>query len=133
MIGDTEECKIIEWGGFCMLNIHKDGDLRRTKDYLFRGPDEIPKGYEWDDGEYEGWLQFRWGDGKNTIGYVEPQKSKKKIEKVCGVSEGYTLEEFAEVMDDLYIDTNDREYEQIENSFLKEEDIEKLKRLANKW
>ena len=36
-------------------------------------------------------------------------------------------------MDDLYIDTNDREYEQIENSFLKEEDIEKLKRLANKW
>lgn len=33
----------------------------------FRKPGEIPDGYEFDSGEYEGWLQYRWGDGKNAI------------------------------------------------------------------
>ena len=36
-------------------------------DKLFRGNDEIPKHYNFDNGEYEGWLQFRWGNGKNAI------------------------------------------------------------------
>ena len=36
-------------------------------DFFFRGPSEIPPDYKWDEGEYEGWLQFRWGDGKNAI------------------------------------------------------------------
>ena len=36
-------------------------------DFFFRGPSEIPPDYKWDIGEYEGWLQFRWGDGKNAI------------------------------------------------------------------
>lgn len=36
-------------------------------DFFFRGPNEVPPDYKWDDGEYDGWLQFRWGDGKNAI------------------------------------------------------------------
>ena len=47
-------------------------------DMFFRGEDEIPVDYLWDDrGEYEGWLQFRWGDRKNAIDYVEPEKKEK--------------------------------------------------------
>ena len=37
------------------------------KDQLFRGGDEIPNDYKWDDGEYIGWLQYRWGNGLNAI------------------------------------------------------------------
>ena len=43
-------------------------------DFFFRGPYEVPEDYKWDTGEYEGWLQFRWGDGKNAIIYGEEQK-----------------------------------------------------------
>lgn len=47
-------------------------------DILFRREDEIPSDYIWDKrGEYEGWLQFRWGDGKNAIGYVEEPKKER--------------------------------------------------------
>jgi hypothetical protein len=34
---------------------------------LFRGNNEIPNDYKWDDGEYIGWLQYRWGNGLNAI------------------------------------------------------------------
>ena len=50
------------------------------KDYdmFFRGEDEIPQDYEWDErGEYIGWLQFRWGDRKNALDYVEPPKKER--------------------------------------------------------
>lgn len=127
VICDTEECKVLEWGGLCMYHIHKKMDQRQVKDYLFRGEDEIPKDYVWDDDEYEGWLQYRWGDGKNALDYVEPEKPKKP-EKVCNISEGYTPEEFTEVLNDM-----SKEYEEIENSFLKDEDKEKLKRLIDRW
>ena len=47
-------------------------------DVLFRGEDEIPKDYIWDKrGEYDGWLQFRWGDKKNALDYVEPPKKER--------------------------------------------------------
>ena len=48
-----------------------NSNLKELDDY-FRGPDEIPEGYKWDEGEYLGWLRFRWGDGKNAIDYKEP-------------------------------------------------------------
>lgn len=122
VIGDTEECKVIEWGGLCMYNISKKMDIRRVKDYLFRGDDEIPENYIWDDGEYEGWLQFRWGDRKNAIDYVEPEKPKKPVVK----------EDVDEYIEDenIYIDND---IDDIENSFLKEEDKEKLKILMDRW
>lgn len=47
-------------------------------DVFFRGEDEIPTDYQWDArGEYDGWLQFRWGDGKNAIDYIEPKKKER--------------------------------------------------------
>jgi hypothetical protein len=90
------------------------------KDYLFRGEDEIPADYKWDDGEYEGWLQFRWGDGTNAVGYVKPESTKKN-ESIDEPDDAYDGEPF---------NTND---EEIENSFLREEDKEKLKRLEDRW
>lgn len=52
------------------------------RDRYFRGDDEIPNDYKWDgDEEYQGWLQYRWGDGKNALTYVEPPKPKKIIEE----------------------------------------------------
>lgn len=64
--------KIIKWSKNGMIyNSKKSDNPLVLKDKFFRGEDEIPKDYEWDIGEYEGWLQFRWGDGKNAIGYVE--------------------------------------------------------------
>ena len=121
VIADTEEYKVIEWGGLCMYNISKKMDQRQVKDILFRGEDEIPKDYVWDSGEYEGWLQFRWGDGKNALDYVEPEKPKKVKEEI---EDDDSIDE----LDDIYIDNDD-----IENSFLKEEDKEKLKRLIDRW
>ena len=121
VICDTEECNVIEWGGLCMYRISKKMDQRIVKDYLFRGEDEIPKNYVWDDGEYEGWLQYRWGDGKNALDYVESEKPKKVKEEI---KDDDSIDEF----DNIYIDNDD-----IENSFLKEEDKEKLKRLMDRW
>lgn len=47
-------------------------------DVLFRDEDEIPDDYIWDmRGEYEGWLQFRWGDKKNALDYVKPPKKER--------------------------------------------------------
>ena len=47
-------------------------------DMFFRGEDEIPEDYQWDiRGEYAGWIQFRWGDGKNAIDYIEPEKQER--------------------------------------------------------
>lgn len=43
------------------------GNKLAELDFFFRGPLEIPEDYKWDVGEYEGWLQFRWGDGKNAV------------------------------------------------------------------
>lgn len=47
-------------------DLHFEDKLEKM-DFFFRGPDEVPKDYKWDEGEYKGWLQFRWGDGKNAI------------------------------------------------------------------
>ena len=47
---------------------------------MFRGKDEIPEDYKWDIGEYEGWLQFRWGNGLNAIEKEDEINRQKKIE-----------------------------------------------------
>jgi len=65
-------------------------------DMFFRGEDEIPQDYEWDErGEYEGWIQFRWGDRKNALDYVEPPKKERP-----GVTE---IREFYDEATDTYI------------------------------
>ena len=124
LLGDRETRNLV-WGHDKLYKYSNKTNKLELFDFLFRGPDEIPKDYKWDIGEYDGWLQFRWGDGKNAIGYVEPE-NEKKIKN--------NEEELYEIIDDdLYIDINDREYENIENNFLKEEDKEKLRLLADRW
>ena len=53
------------------------GETLKIKDLMFRGEDEIPKDYKWDEGEYEGWLKYRWGDGSNAIKPKEPKKHRR--------------------------------------------------------
>lgn len=62
-----------------------------TRDYFFRKNSEIPKDYEWhhNGAEYKGWLQYRWGDGKNAIDYVEKEETKKERPGVTEVREVY--------------------------------------------
>ena len=65
-------------------------------DKFFRGEDEISADYLWDNrGEYNGWLQFRWGDRKNAIDYIEPLKKERP-----GVVE---IREFYDEATDSYI------------------------------
>lgn len=52
------------------------------EDVLFRKSGEIPENYQWDGlEEYWGWLQFRWGDHKNSAKLVRNRK-KPDISKV---------------------------------------------------
>ncbi len=77
---DFVDENILKWGNDCLIDFKKRTDKKYLKDHFFRKEGEIPEKYQWDSGEYEGWLRFRWGDGKNAIGYVEPIKNK-PIEK----------------------------------------------------
>ncbi len=115
VIADTENLSIVRWGGIEMMNINKRMNKLELKDRLFRGPDEIPNNYKWDNGEYAGWLQFRWGDGKNAIGYVEPKKEIKE-------------------KDDEVIELDDYSFtDEIEQEFLDKEEKERLKILQERW
>lgn len=77
---DFEKQEVLKYGHDGLLKFDKKSNQLIVKDNFFRGENEVPKGYKWDVGEYEGWLQFRWGDGKNAIDYVEPIKEKSKKE-----------------------------------------------------
>jgi hypothetical protein len=79
-----EAAKLLKVGGSGMYisYLHtlgkKEFDLQWT-DRFFREPNEIPDDYDWDDPEeYDGWLQYRWGDGKNSLTYQEPPKPKEE-------------------------------------------------------
>ena len=67
LVLDFEEEKILKWGHDCLKYQNKESDPRVVKDIFLRGDDEVPENYKWDCGEYTGWLQFRWGDGRNSI------------------------------------------------------------------
>lgn len=71
LVADTETEKIVRWGNDCLKAYNKDSDIRRVKDWLFRKDGEVPKDYKWSNGEYEGWLQYRWGNGLNAVKYGE--------------------------------------------------------------
>ena len=68
---DFEEEKILKWGHDGLNGLNKETDIRKLKDEFFRKEDEIPKDYKWDVGEYDGWLQFRWGNGRNSVALGE--------------------------------------------------------------
>ena len=119
LLGDRETMNMV-WGGEKLYNYDNRTDKRVLKDILFRDPDEIPEGYKWDSGEYEGWLQYRWGDGKNAIGYEDKKTNKTpKSEKV--IEGNYDYGEY-EMMG-----------EEIEDQFAKIEVKETIKKLEDRW
>ena len=105
------------------LKDHKKIDLH-MKDFYLRGADEVPIDYKFECiNEYEGWLQYRWGDGKNAVDYVEQPKPKKEnIQSIISENE---LEDYA--LDEDY------EAELIENKFADLLDKETRNRLMEKY
>ena len=76
---DFEKERIVGWSkNGEIYKFRKSDNALSLKDDFFRKENEIPKDYKWDVGEYKGWLQYRWGDGKNAIDYKKP--SNKKIQ-----------------------------------------------------
>lgn len=95
------------------------------KDYFLRDANEIPEDYTFDDGEYEGWLQYRWGDGKNAVDYVEPDKPKKKKVQEFGMDfETMGLPEFP-TPDDYNIELIETTFDNLINKETKTKLMEK--------
>lgn len=87
---DFEGEKVIKWGHDQLKYVKKTDDIRKVKDRFFRKSGEIPDGYKFDIGEYEGWLQYRWGDGKNAVKYgdnaiVRSRRNKNECVRHCSV------------------------------------------------
>ena len=106
----------------CPYTIDRKTDKRRVMDIFFRTEEDVPVEYAWVPGEYEGWLQFKWGDGKNAIGYVEPEKKTK--------SQTDEDDDFNE--DDIFDEYMDRN-EEIATTLEDQLHEETMKRLRNKW
>ena len=84
---DYETQRIIDHGGVDHPEFTKQYKQNlELRDVLFRGKDEIPKGYKWDIGEYEGWLQYRWGNGLNAI-EKEDEINKRKLAEATRIRE----------------------------------------------
>ena len=71
VILDFEEERVVKWGHDQLKYVSKNEDIRKVKDRFFRKEGEVPEGYKWDVGEYDGWLQFRWGNGRNSVEFGE--------------------------------------------------------------
>ena len=78
-------------------------------DVFFRGENEIPTDYQWDiRGEYEGWLQFRWGDGKNSINYKEEHKKERPgVTEIREIYDDATNSFVRRKVRVVYVDWND--------------------------
>ena len=96
------------------------------KDFYLRGVDEIPIDYKFECySEYEGWLQYRWGNRMNAVDYVAPKKDltpkeSHKLDIYDGCEEDYELDE-------------DYEAELIENKFADLLDKETKQKLCDRW
>lgn len=113
IILDIKANKIIDVGndginverGYYHYRIKSKNLNSNLKDFFFRKDNEIPENYKWDgDWEFNGWLQFRWGDKKNAINYVDNKN--KKINKDLE-EEDYSLQPCSlseEIAEDEYID-----------------------------
>ena len=119
---DFNKQKILGWSR--SGKIYKCGKTRNKlelKDIFFRGNDEVPENYQWDVGEYEGWLQYRWGDGKNAIDYdSKKEKSLRDINSITPTP----IEE---------IEDNDSLGESIQDKFDKEIQKEIECRKIDRW
>lgn len=82
---------------------------------------EIPKDYVWDEGEYEGWLQYRWGNGLNKI-EVEDEINRKAEERKQILKAKHLAKQLEEkqLMEEYGYNDNIEEYE--EENWSKETD-----------
>ena len=90
VIIDFENEEVVKWGHDQLKFVKKNDDIRRTKDRFFLKEGEIPSGYKWDNGEYEGWLQFRWGNGRNSIelgedAVIDTKDNENKCVRHCSI------------------------------------------------
>lgn len=90
VIIDFEKEEVIKWGHDQLKFVKKNDDIRRIKDRFFLREGEIPSGYKWDNGEYEGWLQFRWGNGRNSVelgedAVIDTKDNEKKCVRHCSI------------------------------------------------
>lgn len=154
LILDMKDCKCIKVGGYgyrLSVSVKYNGKILlqvieranqingslHLLDYFFRDITVCPEDYEFDGNEeYNGWLQFRWGDGKNAINYVKPKKNKNKeigfdIE-TNGLSnfpkEDDEIKSLKEYFDDTYV-----EEDIIESKFSDIIDKETQKRLMDRY
>ena len=105
MILDYEKNKIVKMCGdkHPEFNSNYKTDLR-LKDVLFRRNDEIPENYKWDNGEYDGWLQFRWGNGLNAIDKEDKlNEIKREQEYKEREKRRKEREEFEEELKEIYL------------------------------
>ena len=59
----------------------KDANSEKLRDFFFRDTSVCPDSYDFDgEWEYSGWLQFKWGDGRNSISRQE--SGKKRLPKL---------------------------------------------------
>ena len=76
---DFEEEKCVRYGGLSIKGYLNPTKSLSLKNKYFLKDGEIPKDYVWDGNEeYEGWLQYRWGNGENAIEKVRKRKAKEK-------------------------------------------------------
>ena len=76
---DFEEEKCVRYGGLSIKGYLNPTKSLALKNKYFLKDGEIPKDYVWDGNEeYEGWLQYRWGNGENAIEKVRKRKAKEK-------------------------------------------------------
>ena len=129
---DFEREKIVKVGHDGIYSDHariidhwrKEYVTLKMLDIYFRGDDEIPKDYKWDLGEYDGWLQFRWGDGKNAVKCDEPA-CKRPRKKKYGLHEQYNEDDYDELENEIQAELmQDKFNAQME----KEEIVKKLER-----
>ena len=132
LVLDFEKEKILKVGHDGIFKYHQNGintwrseaiSLRMLDD-LFRGEDEIPNGYIFDNGEYEGWLQYRWGDGKNAVNCNEPSCKPKK--KRYGKHEQFD-EDDADELD------NEIQAELIQDKFNTQMEREEIVKKLERW
>lgn len=105
MILDYEKNEIVKMCGdkHPEINTNYKTDLR-LKDVLFRRNDEIPENYKWDNGEYDGWLQFRWGNGLNAIDKEDKlNEIKREQEYKEREKRRKEREEFEEELKEIYL------------------------------
>ena len=119
MVLDFEREKVLKVGRDGVFRFHQNGINRwgseaislKMLDELFRGDDEIPKGYVFDSGEYEGWLRYRWGDGKNAV-ICKQETCKKPHKKKYGLHVQFDESELEDEFDAA--DAIQEEYEKKE-------------------